>query len=377
MASLDPLNNPYIKAAIAQGQQQAAAQKQLADQYKSRLADIDKQASNALLSVDEQVAGLDDFIKNGRGVQWELNAQKKKIERDAKFAKINLNPEAKGASEMISILGKQYPESELAPFESTDIYKQTSQVFNRITDDYRIADIFNEQLNTLGNLIVQSKEAKDENTKKALEQQATQYAMASMAQNFANASQPNAQQLNEFLRAAPDLLTPETAGILGGNWKAIWGTAIQKLRKRDLSADEYDETSKTVMPIMEALAANPEAWYKVAQIGNKDFQSKKTKDLSERVVSKVGPHHAEVMGAIRPVVNDPLADYMAKKAQAPKQGFGMVEQPIDRSGAPTLSTGAGSTIPVQSGTMQSGTVSGGTMMPTSRPRTKFTVLTPQ
>jgi hypothetical protein len=374
MASLDPLNNPYIKAAIAQGQQQAAAQKQLAEQYKSRLADIDKQASNALLSVDEQVAGLDDFIKNGRGVQWELNAQKKRIERDAKFAKINLNPEAKGASEMISMLGKQYPDSDLQPFESTDTYKQASVVFNKITDDYRIADILNEQLGTLGNILIQSKEAKDDNEKKALLENATQYTQASLAQTFANASQPNAMQLNEYLRAAPQILTPQQAGVLGGGWKAILGTAIDKLRTSKPNSEERISASETLAKVF---SADPENWYKIAQLGNRDFISRKTKDLSERIVSKVGPHHAEVMGAIKPVVNDPLSEYMTKAQQAPKQGFGMVAQPIDRSGAATLSGGAGTSIPVQSGSMQAAPVSSGTMTPAYRPRTKFTVLPPR
>jgi hypothetical protein len=75
------------------------------------------------------------------------------------------------------------------------------------------------------------------------------------------------------------------------------------------------------------------------------------------------------MGARKPIVNDPLSEYMAKPA-APAKGLGQV----DVTGAPslTLSSGAISTTPTQAGTVSTGTV-----MPTSRPRTKFTVLTPQ
>ena len=374
MASQNLLDNPYLKAALAQKQQQDVIAQQQQQAYYNKLAEIDAGRANALSQIDVYAASLPDPIRAGAGVQWELNAEKKRAQKQAEIASLELNPDAKGVAERISMLGKKYPDSDLQPFESTDTYKQASVVFNKITDDYRIADILNEQLGTLGNILVQSKQAKDNNERDAFLQDATQYTQASLAQTFANASQPNAMQLNEYLRAAPQILTPQQAGVLGGGWKAILGTAIDKLRTSKPNSEERINASETLAKVF---SADPENWYRIAQLGNKDFISRKTKDLSERIVSKVGPHHAEVMGAIKPVVNDPLADYMAKGAQAPKQGFGMVGQPIDRSGAATLSGGAGASIPVQSGSMQTAPVSSGTMTPAYRPRTKFTVLPPQ
>ena len=369
-----PLDNPYFKAALEQTQQDRAIAARQQQDYNNRLLQLDKSKLDALSQVEYSLSALPEQVRGGAGIKWEADVARKRIERDSKFAKLALTSGEKGNDERLSMVKAQYPDSDFQPFESTDTYKQASVVFNKITDDYRIADILNEQLGTLGNILIQSKEAKDDNEKKALLEDATQYTQASLAQTFANASQPNAMQLNEYLRAAPQILTPQQAGVLGGGWKAILGTAIDKLRTSKPNSEERINASETLAKVF---SADPENWYKIAQLGNKDFISRKTKDLSERVVSKVGPHHAEVMGAIRPVVNDPLADYMTKGAQAPKKGFGMVDQQIDRSGTPTLSGGAGSSIPVQSDSMQTAPVSSGTMTPVYRPRTKFTVLPPR
>jgi len=371
MPSQIPLNNQYIKAALAQKQQQDAIAQQQLEAYKSRLAQIDAASAGALSEIDAYANSLPEPIRMGAGVQWELNAERKRAQKQAEIAKLELDPSAKGVPESISMLGKKYPESDLQPFESTDTYKQAYQMFSKISDDYRIADILNEQLGTLGNILIQSKEAKDKNIEKALLQDASQYAQASIAQTFANASQPNAMQLNEYLRAAPQLLTPQQTGILGGGWKAILGTTFDKFRTSEPNSEERTNAANTLAKVF---SADPENWYKIAQLGNKDLISKKSNDLKDKVVSKVGPWHADEMGARKPVVNDPLAEYMAKSQKAPQREYGA---PLNQSGALTITTGAGTSIPVQSGSMQAGTISSGTVMPTSRPRTKFTVLTPQ
>lgn len=371
MPSQNILDNPYIKAALAQKQQQDAIAQQQQQAYLNKLAQIDTTSASALSEIDAYANSLPEPIRMGAGVQWELNAERKRAQKQAKLSKLQLDPSAKGVAEMRGIINDEYPDRELQPFESTDTYKQASQMFTRINDDYRIADLLNEQLGTLGNILIQSKEAKDENTKNALRQDARQYAITSIAQNLANASQPNAQQLNEFLRAAPDLLTPEQVGILGGNWRAIFGSAVDKFRTSKPNSEERVDAASTLAKVF---SADPENWYKIAQLANKDFMSRKSMDLREKIVSKVGPWHADEMGARKPVVNDPLAEYMAKSQKAPQQEYGA---PLNQSGALTITTGAGTSIPVQSGSMQAGTVSSGTVMPTSRPRTKFTVLTPQ
>ena len=364
----DIFNDPIVRAAFAKKQEQAIALQAQQQAYFSKFNDIEKSKMAALSQIDADIANVPDAIKSGAGIQWDVAAQKKRIAKAAELARIEMNPAAKGTAEARGIINDKYPEKDLQPFQSTDTYKQAERQFTNVINDYRIADILNEQLGTLGNILVQSREAKDENTKKALDQQARQYAIASIAQNFANASQPNAQQLNEFLRAAPDLLTPEQIGVLGGNYRAMFGSAVQKLRNSKPGSDEENESIKTVKDgFLKIFSSDPEAWYKVAQLGNKDIQSQKAKALKERVVSKVGPWHADEMGAVNPIVLDPLVEYMAK-SRTEGQGFAQVEN------APS---GFSVSKPVQQGTMQSGTVSSGTMMPTSRPRTRYTVLTPQ
>lgn len=361
----DIFNDPIVRAAFAKKQQQAIAEQSQLQAYYNKFADIEKSKMTALSQIDADMANVPDAIKGGAGVQWDIAAQKKRIAKAADLAKIEMNPAAKGTAEARGIINDTYPEKDLQPFQSTDTYKQAFQMFTRISDDYRVADILNEQLGTLGSILIQSKEAKDDKPLSDMYlQQAKQYAITSIAQNLANATNPNAQQLNEFLRQAPDLLTADQVAVLGGPPRAIFGSLIEKFRK---SAPNSDERVAVSEKIAKTLGADPENWYKIAQLANKDFMSKKSKDLREKIVSKVGPWHADEMGAVNPIVLDPLAEYMAKP-RVGGQGFAQAESIPGKFNI---------TTPVQSGSMQAGTVSSGTVMPTSRPRTKFTVLTPQ
>jgi hypothetical protein len=374
------LDDPYIKAALAQRQQQEAIVKQQQQAYYNRLADIDKRRDDAILQATESVSKLPDFVKSGAGIQWELNAQRKRVERDAELAKIALAPESKGASEMISIIKGKYPDAELSPFENTDTYKQANERFGQIANKYRVADVLNQQLETLGQDLVKMKEAEaigDMETAAALKEGARRYAITSLTQNLSNAVNPNAQQRDEFIRQAESLIDPALIASQGGSMRQILGTTISKLTSSSSKEKERNQAiSDLTSTLVSSVGSNPEAWYQTAQKANKDYMTAKEKELREQVVKKIGIHHAELMGATRPIANDPLSQYMAKIAQTPKSGFGQ------NTGSFTLSTGAGSTVPMQSGTMQAGaiqpgTVSGGTMAPTSRPRTKFTVLLPQ
>jgi hypothetical protein len=386
MASQNFLDDPYIKAALAQKQQQDAAIQQQQQAYYGRLAEIDRGKAAALSQLESYASTLPEAVRAGAGVQWELNAEKKRLQRQAELARLELSPDAKGADTMRGIIKDKYPDAELARYEDTKEYNQAYDRFTQISNKFNVADILNLQLKTFGEDLVQAKEADargDKETANFYRERARSYGVAQLSQNYANALNPNAQSRDEFTRAAEPLIDAPLVLGQGGSIKQVLGTAWSKFNNpKATEADKAEVRASLAAMIGDSLRADPERWYQTAQQGNKDFQAQKERLYREQIVSKVGPHHAEVMGALKPVVYDPLADYMAKGAQAPKRGFGMVEQPIDRSGSFTLSTGAGSTIPMQSGTMQAGTiqpgtVSGGTMAPTSRPRTKFTVLLPQ
>lgn len=373
MASQDIFDNPYIKAALAQKQQNEAIAQQQQQAYYNKLAEIEKGKIDALSQIESDLSSLPENIKSGAGVQWDLGVERKKIERDAEFAKIGLAPESKGASEMISMLGKKYPESELKPFTDTDTYRQTNETFSKISEKFRVADILNQQLKTMGEDLVQAKEAdknQDPNTAAFYRERARSYGIAQLSQNLANAVNPNAQQRDEFIRAAESLITPGLILTQGGGLKQTLGSIWEKLRSPNITQDQDKELRSSLAKMIgDSVSSNPEKWYATAQLGNKDFMSEKTRLLQDQVVSRVGVRHAVQMGARKPVVNDPLAEYTAKPA-APQRGLGQV----DVTGTPslTLSSGAISTTPTQAGT-----VSAGTVMPTSRPRTKFTILTPQ
>jgi hypothetical protein len=371
----DIFNDPIVKSAFAKKQQQAiTAQIQQQAQY-NKLAELQRSREEALSQIDVFANELPAAIKAGKGIQHELNVERNKIERNALLAKVAMNPSSKGANDLISIIKTQYSDESLKPFESTDTYKQAYVQFARLNDDYQVANVLNEQLGTLGNILIQGREAKDPKEAKTYKEQAKQYAITSIAQNLANATRPNAQQLNEFLRAAPDLLSPEQIFVLGGNVKQAFGALMDKFQKSaPNSEDRIDASSK----LAQVFGTDPENWYKIAQFANKNLMARKAQDFREQIVSKVGPWHADEMGAKNPVVLDPLADYLAQKSTAPSPGFAQ----SDSTGKFTPFTGAPSTAPVQSGTMQAGTVqpgtvSGGTMAPTSRPRTRFTYITPQ
>lgn len=386
MASQNFLDDPYIKAALAQKQQQDAAIQQQQQAYYGRLAEIDRGKVDALSQLDSYASTLPEAVRAGAGVQWELNAEKKRLQRQAELARLELSPDAKGADTMRGIIKDKYPDAELARYEDTKEYNQAYDRFTQISNKFNVADVLNQQLKTFGEDLVQAKEADakgDKGTANFYRERARSYGIAQLSQNLANSVNPNAQQRDEFIRQAEALIDAPLVLSQGGNLRQLLGTTWAKFRNAETTDAEKAEMRASLSKMIgDSLSANPEKWYGTAQLANKDLQAQKERLYREQIVSKVGPHHAEVMGALKPVVYDPLADYMAKGAQVPKRGFGMVEQPIDRSGTPTLSTGAGSTIPMQSGTMQAGTVqpgtvSGGAMAPTSRPRTKFTVILPQ
>lgn len=373
MASQININNPYIQAALAQRQQQDVIAQQQQKAYYDKLAEIEKGKIDALSQIESDLSGLPENIKSGAGVQWDLGVERKKIERDAEFAKIALAPESKGAAEMISMLGKKYPENELKPFTDTDTFKQTNETFNKISEKFRVADILNQQLKTMGDDLALAKQAElnnDKNTAAFYRERARAYGIAQLSQNLANAVNPNAQQRDEFIRAAESLITPGLIMTQGGGIKQTLGSIWEKLRSPNITQDQDKELRSSLAKMIgDSVSANPEKWYGVAQLGNKDFMAEKTRLLQDQVINRVGVRHAVQMGARKPVVNDPLAEYMAKPA-APAKGLGQV----DVTGAPslTLSSGAISTTPTQAGT-----VSTGTAMPTSRPKTRFTILTPQ
>ena len=378
MASQVIINNPILKAALEQKQQNEAIAQQQQQAYYNKLAEIEKGKIDALSEIESELSGLPENIKSGAGVQWDLGVERKRIERDAEFAKIALAPESKGAAEMISMLGKKYPESELKPFTDTDTFRQTNETFSKISEKFRVADILNQQLKTMGDDLALAKQAeanKDPNTAAFYRERARAYGIAQLSQNLANAVNPNAQQRDEFIRAAESLITPGLIMTQGGGIKQTLGSIWEKLRSPNITQDQDKELRSSLAKMIgDSVSANPEKWYGVAQLGNKDFMAEKTRLLQDQVINRVGVRHAVQMGARKPVVNDPLAEYMAKSQKAPQQEYGA---PLNQSGALTITTGAGTSIPVQSGSMQAGTVSSGTVMPTSRSRTKFTVLTPQ
>jgi hypothetical protein len=378
-----PLDNPYFKAALEQVQQDRDIAARQQQDYNNRLLQLDKSKADALSQVESSLSALPEQVRGGAGIKWESDVARRRIERDAEFAKIALTRGEKGNDELISMIKAKYPEGELKPFEDTQDFQQANTAFRQIMSNYKVANVLNQQLKTAGEDLVQMKEAYDKGdvgTGNAMKEQVRRYAITSLTQNLSNSVNPNAQQRDEFIRQAESLIDPALVAAQGGNFKQMLGTGISKALNFAAGSKEKDAAVSSIADTLgAAMGANPEEWYKTAQKANKDLQTRQEKELLDQVVNKVGIYHAEKkIGAYKPVIYDPLADYIAAKAQQKKElGFGMVEQPIDRSGAPTLSTGAGSTIPVQSGTMQSGTVSGSTMMPTSRPRTKFTVLTPQ
>lgn len=366
MASQNLFDNPYIKAALAQKQQQDVALQQQQQAYNNKLAEIEKSKTDALSQLDSEILALPENIRAGAGVQHDLNVERKRVERDAELAKIALAPESKGAAELISLIGKKYPESELKPFTETDTFKQTNEAFSKISEKFRVADILNKQLDTFGQDLVKAKEADAAGQKDlaaAYRESAKNYGVTQLTQNLANAVNPNAQQRDEFIRQASALIDPALVASQGGSLKQIVGSMWAKLTgASSTDADKLEARSSLLSMINDSISADPEKWYQTAQKANKDFMSEKTRLLQDQVINRVGVRHAVQMGARKPVANDPLANYMSKVQQPKQPSFGQA----DESKGFTVTTGAGTSIPVQSGTMG----------PTSRPRTKFTILNP-
>lgn len=423
-----PLDNPYFKAALEQAQQDRDIAARQQQDYNNRLLQLDKSKLDALSQVESSLSALPEQVRGGAGIKWEADVARKRIERDAALAKVALARGEKGNDEELGIIKTKYPESDFRKFEDTDTYKQANERFNQISEKFRVADILNQQLKTVGEELVKAREVEAMGDKAAAakyRENAANYGVVQLSQNLASAVVQNVQGQAEFMRAAESLLNPGLVLVQGGGLKQTFGAAFSKFSSAfnnpKTTPEEKDNIISTVgQMVSDSLVADPEKWYSTAQRANKDIQSEKERLFKDQIVGRVGIHHADMMGARRPIIYDPLADYMAAKAPPKEEQRGFAQ--VERSPLLTLTTGAGTSMAIEpkatpsgtmqsgttssgtmqsgtmqpgtissgavqsgtvqpgtisSGTTQSGTVSSGTMMPTSRPGSKFRILNPR
>jgi hypothetical protein len=360
------LDNPYIRAAL-EAKQQTAQQLMLIQQQRDSA--IEEQKMVGIASIDKELEQLPEKARTGKGIQYEASRRKRMIEYESELAKID--PAQSGADVKFSMLKSKYNPEQLAKsFEDTEDHKAAEARKIKIDDDFRVTSILRDQLKIVGNDLAQAKilerEGGEENIKQAafLKQKAREFALQNVTATLQNATNANAEQLNEVLRRAGSLMTPLEMAGQGQKITATAATLIQRaLNTKEGSPERQGAISAIVDRVKSAVEANPETWYRSARTAAQAYADTQNEFLKRDIVDRIGDYHAAKMGVRKMEFKDPLAEV---------ENMTSTVSPSIYGGVQSVSTGGMGATPVSSGT-----VSGGTMAPAYRPRTKFTVLLPQ
>jgi hypothetical protein len=366
------LTNPYIQAAL-QAKQEAAMQQQqqaILMQQQRDLA-IEEQKMIGMASIDKELEQLPEIARTGKGIQYEVARKKKMIEYESKLARID--PEQKGADVRLSMLKSTYNPEQLAkPFEDTEDHKAAEARKVKINDDFRVVNILNDQLKVVGNDLAQAKmlerQGGEENIQKAefLKQKAKEFALQNVTATLQNATNANAEQLNEVLRRAEALMTPLEAFAQGQKITGTAATIIQRIRNaKEGSSEREGAISAFVDRVKSSLDADPERWYKSARTAAQSYADTQNELLKRDIVDRIGDYHAAKMGVRKMEFKDPLAEaenMMPAAAVPPMYG-----------GVQSVSTGDIGAAPISSGS--AGMAPSRQAMPTSTSPIKFRYVT--
>jgi len=365
------LSNPYIRAALEAKQQAAQQQQQqLMLMQQQRDLAIEEQKMLGMASIDKELEQLPENARTGKGIQYEAARRKKMIEYEAALARID--PEQKGADVRFSMLKSQYNPEQLAkPFEDTEDHKAAEARKVKIDDDFRVTSILRDQLKIVGNDLAQAKmlerQGGEENIKQAafLKQKAREFALQNVTATLQNATNANAEQLNEVLRRAGSLMTPLEMSGQGQKLTATAATMMQRaLSTKEGSPERQGAISAIVDRVKGSIEADPEAWYKSARTAAQAYADTQNEFLKRDIVDRIGDYHAAKMGVRKMEFKDPLAEVENMMPAATPSMYGGVQ---------SVSTGEMGSTPISSGS--AGMAPARPALPTSTSPIKFRYVT--
>jgi hypothetical protein len=368
------LDDPYIRAALEAKQQSALQRQQQLDQLmlmqQQRDLAIEEQKMVGMASIDKELEQLPEKSRLGKGIQYEAARKKRLIEFESQLAKID--PEQKGAEAKISILTKTYNPEQLAkPFEDTEDHKAAEARKVKIDDDFRVTSILRDQLKIVGNDLAQARmlerQGGEENIKQAafLKQKAREFALQNVTATLQNATNANAEQLNEVLRRAGSLMTPLEMAGQGQKFTAMVATMMQRaLGTKEGSPERQGAISAIVDRVKGSIEADPEAWYRSARTAAQAYADTQNEFLKRDIVDRIGNYHAAKMGVRKMVYKDPLAEV---------ENMMPATVPLMYGGVQSVSTGEMGSTPILSGS--AGMAPARQALPTSTSPIKFRYVT--
>jgi hypothetical protein len=331
---------------------------------------IEEQKMVGMASIDKELEQLPEKSRLGKGIQYEAARKKRLIEFESELAKID--PEQKGAEAKISILTKTYNPEQLAkPFEDTEDHKAAEARKVKIDDDFRVTSILRDQLKIVGNDLAQAKmlerQGGEENIKQAafLKQKAREFALQNVTATLQNATNANAEQLNEVLRRAGSLMTPLEMAGQGQKFTAMVATMMQRaLGTKEGSPERQGAISAIVDRVKSSIEADPEAWYRSARTAAQAYADTQNEFLKRDIVDRIGNYHAAKMGVRKMVYKDPLAEVENMMPATVPSMYGGVQ---------SVSTGEMGSTPISSGS--TGMTPARQALPTSTSPIKFRYVT--
>lgn len=350
------LTNPYIQAAL-QAKQEAAMQQQqqaILMQQQRDLA-IEEQKLLGIAGIDKELEQLPEIARAGKGIQYEVARKKKMIEYEAQLARID--PEQKGADVRLSMLKSTYNPEQLAkPFEDTEDHKAAEARKVKIDDDFRVVNILNDQLKVVGNDLAQAKmlerQGGEENIQKAqfLKQKAKEFALQNVTATLQNATNANAEQLNEVLRRAGGLMSLFESFAQGQKLTGTAATFIQRMLNSKAGSPEREgAVSAFADRVKAAINADPENWYKSARTAAQSYADTQNELLKRDIVDRIGDYHAAKMGVRKMEFKDPLAEVenmlSASAAAVPQMYGGVQSVSTGEMGANAVSSGSAGMAP--------------------------------
>ena len=366
------LTNPYIQAAL-QAKQEAAMQQQQQAMLMQQQRDlaIEEQKMVGMASIDKELEQLPEIARTGKGIQYEAARKKKMIEYESELARID--PEQKGADVRFSMLKSKYNPEQLAkPFEDTEDHKAAEARKVKINDDVRVVNILNDQLKVVGNDLAQAKmlerQGGEENIQKAefLKQKAKEFALQNVTATLQNATNANAEQLNEVLRRAGGLMSVFESFAQGQKLVGTAATFVQRMLNSKAGSPEREGAVSAFSDrVKAAINADPENWYKSARTAAQSYADTQNELLKRDIVDRIGDYHAAKMGVRKMEFKDPLAEaenMMPAAAVPPMYG-----------GVQSVSTGEMGAAPISSGS--AGMAPSRQVMPTSTSPIKFRYVT--